>query len=103
MGNFIMCLIIFRYKLYQFLITDGLGYGRPVFYGLLRDEKFSSLKKLFSIFREVMGEEYKIRTFVMDRMLAQMSAAKYVYGSDIVLCYFHVKKAINRHVCFCDQ
>ncbi|CAH8499243.1 unnamed protein product, partial [Dicrocoelium dendriticum] len=40
-----------NFKLYQFLITDGMGYGRPIFYAFLRREDYASLLTLFEAFR----------------------------------------------------
>ncbi|KAA3673940.1 ATP-dependent RNA helicase DHX37/DHR1 [Paragonimus westermani] len=62
-------------KLYQFLATDGMGHGRRVMYAYVRSEKYASLRHLFQTFREVMGEHIRVRTFVMDKMAAQMRAA----------------------------
>ncbi|KAF7236154.1 hypothetical protein EG68_12609 [Paragonimus skrjabini miyazakii] len=52
----------------------------------------------FEIFREMMGEVIAVKTFVMDKMAAQMMAAHVVFGCDILLCYFHVRDAIRKHL-----
>ncbi|MGL4482946.1 MAG: hypothetical protein ACRCTW_10580, partial [Lactococcus garvieae] len=59
-----------------------------------------SMLQLFRMFREMMGElpSRRIRTFVMDKMVAQMNAVKSIFNCDIHLCYFHVRQAIRRHV-----
>lgn len=87
-----------RYKLYTFLVTDGMGVGRPVMHGFVLSEKFPSLRQLFLMFQRMMGELIPVRTFVMDKNAAQMRAARVTYRSDILLCYFHVREAIRRHV-----
>ncbi|TGZ69987.1 hypothetical protein CRM22_003423 [Opisthorchis felineus] len=87
----------FGYKLYTFLITDGMGTGRPVMYAFVESEQFAPMRKLFDLFKEMMGEQYAVRTFVMDKLAAQMRAARVVFGCDIMLCYFHVRKAIRKH------
>ena len=86
------------YKLYTFLVTDGNGIGRPVFYGFVISEKFTSLRRLFQMFKDLMGDPCDVRTFVMDRMPAQIRAARVVFACDINLCYFHTRQAIRRHV-----
>ncbi|GAA48614.1 hypothetical protein CLF_101822 [Clonorchis sinensis] len=44
-----------------------------------------------------MGEQYPVRSFVMDKLAAQMRAASVVFGCDVLLCYFHIRKAIRKH------
>ncbi|GAA55109.1 hypothetical protein CLF_106861, partial [Clonorchis sinensis] len=79
--------------------TDGMGIGRPVMYAFVESEQFAPMRKLFGLFKEMMGEQYPVRTFVMDRLAAQMRAARVVFGCDVMLCYFHIRKAIRKHVC----
>ncbi|GAA49607.1 hypothetical protein CLF_103285 [Clonorchis sinensis] len=45
----------FGYKLYAFLITDGMGTGRPVMYAFVRSEQFAPMRKLFDLFKETIG------------------------------------------------
>ncbi|GAA49484.1 hypothetical protein CLF_103123 [Clonorchis sinensis] len=87
----------FGYKLYTFLITDGIGTGRPVMYVFVESERFASMRRPFGLFKEMMGEQYPVRTFVMDKLAAQMRAARVVFGCDVMLCYFHIRKAIRKH------
>ncbi|GAA53973.1 hypothetical protein CLF_111780 [Clonorchis sinensis] len=63
-------------------------------------EHFVPLRKLFCLFKEMMGGKYPVRTFVMDKMTSQMRTAKAVFGCDIMLCYFHARQAIRKHVRF---
>ncbi|KAG5441018.1 hypothetical protein CSKR_101247 [Clonorchis sinensis] len=46
---------------------------------------------------EMMGEHYPVRTFVMDKLAAQLRAARVVFGCDVVLCYLYITKAIRKH------
>ncbi|KER30373.1 hypothetical protein T265_13188, partial [Opisthorchis viverrini] len=85
------------YKLYTFLVTDGMGIGRPVMYAFVESEHFAPLRKLFSLFKDMMGGQYAVKTFVMDKMTSQMRAAKAVFGCDVMLCYFHARQAIRKH------
>ncbi|CAI2738914.1 unnamed protein product, partial [Dicrocoelium dendriticum] len=86
-----------NFKLYQFLITDGMGYGRPIFYAFLRREDYASLLTLFEAFRDIMGHDIPVRTIMMDKMAAQIRAARAVFQCDILLCYFHIRQAIRKH------
>ncbi|GAA48388.1 hypothetical protein CLF_101544 [Clonorchis sinensis] len=87
----------FGYKLYTFLITGGMGTGRPVMYAFVESEQFAPMRRLFGLFKEMMGEQYPVRTFVMDKLAAQMRVARVVFGCDVMLCYFHIRKAIRKH------
>ncbi|GAA56447.1 hypothetical protein CLF_110911 [Clonorchis sinensis] len=89
--------LLSRYKLYAFLITDGSGTGRPVTYAFVESEQFAPMRRLFGLFKEMMGEQYPVRTFVMDKLAAQMRAARVVFGCDVMLCCFHIRKAIKKH------
>ncbi|GAA54286.1 hypothetical protein CLF_113563 [Clonorchis sinensis] len=86
-----------RYKLYTFLITYGMGTGRPVMYALVESEQFAPIRRVFGLLKEMMGEQYPVRTFVMDNLAAQMRAASVVFACDVMLCYFHIRKAIRKH------
>jgi hypothetical protein len=95
MGEFPFSYSICRYKLYQFLVTDGMGYGRPVMYAFVKSERYASLRTLFLTFREMMCKGSTVHTFVMDKMASQMRAARVVFGCDILLCYFHAVGALS--------
>lgn len=75
-----------------------MGFGRPVMHALVLSETVASLCTLFQLFKNMMGQQYQVKTMVMDKMAAQMRAAEIVYGCDILLCYFHVRQAIRSHV-----
>ncbi|GAA53580.1 hypothetical protein CLF_110557, partial [Clonorchis sinensis] len=83
--------------LYTFLVTDGMGIGRPVMHAFVESEHFAPLSKLFCLFKEIMGGKYSVKTFVMNRVTSQMRTAKAVFGCDIMLCYFHARQAIRKH------
>ncbi|GAA57341.1 hypothetical protein CLF_112558 [Clonorchis sinensis] len=78
---------------------DGMGTGRPFMYAFVQSEQFASMRRMFGLFKEMMGEQYLARTFVMDKLATQMRAARVVFGCDVMLCYFHIRKAIRKHVC----
>ncbi|GAA54165.1 hypothetical protein CLF_112443 [Clonorchis sinensis] len=85
------------YKLHTFFVRDGMGTGRPVLYAFVESEHFAPLRKLFCLFKEMMGGKYPVRRFVMDKMTSQMRAAKAVFSRDIMLCYFHARQVIRKH------
>ena len=91
-------LALLRYKLYQFLVTDGMGFGRPMMYAFVISEKYTSLRIMFQLFRDIMGIQYPVSTMVMDKFALQMRAARVVFGCDVLLCYFHVRQAISKYV-----
>ncbi|GAA51363.1 hypothetical protein CLF_105992 [Clonorchis sinensis] len=97
--------LLSRYKLYTFLITDGMGIGRPVMYACMyvESEQFAPMRRLFGLFKETVGEQYPVRTFVMDKLAAQMRAARVMFGCDVMLCYFHIRKAIRKHTHFANS
>ncbi|GAA50031.1 hypothetical protein CLF_103947, partial [Clonorchis sinensis] len=88
--------LLSRYKLYTFLITDGMSIKRPVLYAFVESEQFAPMRKLFDLFKEMMGEHYPVKTSVMDKLAARMRAASVVFGCDAVLCYTH--SANSRHI-----
>lgn len=79
-------------------------------YAYVLSEKYASLRRLFQMFKNLMGERGQVRTFIMDKLAAQIRAVNVVFGCDINLCYFHIREAVRRHVsdihglnCFADQ
>ncbi|GAA57794.1 hypothetical protein CLF_113206, partial [Clonorchis sinensis] len=57
---------LLSYKLYKFLRTDGMGIGRPVVHAFFESAYFAPLRKLLCSFRDMMGGQYSVKTFVMD-------------------------------------
>ncbi|GAA56311.1 hypothetical protein CLF_110553 [Clonorchis sinensis] len=47
--------------------------------------------------RETKGELHQVKTFVMDKLAAQMLAARVVFVCDFILCHIHIRKAIRKH------
>ncbi|GAA57419.1 hypothetical protein CLF_112695, partial [Clonorchis sinensis] len=86
------------YKLYTFLIMDGTGIGSPVMHAFVEGEQLAPMRRLFGLFKEMMGEQYPVRTFVVDKLAAQMRAARVVFGCDVMLCHFYIRKAIRKHI-----
>ncbi|GAA50629.1 hypothetical protein CLF_104813 [Clonorchis sinensis] len=61
-----------------------MGIGLPDIYAFVGSEQFSPMRKLFGLFKEMMGENYPVRTFVMDKLATQMRAARIVFDCDDV-------------------
>ena len=78
-GMFGSSLALLRYKLCQFLVTDGMGFGRPVMYAFVISEKYASLRVMFPLFRDMMGIQYPVSTMVMDKLAPHMRAARVVW------------------------
>ncbi|GAA56402.1 hypothetical protein CLF_110814 [Clonorchis sinensis] len=83
-----------EYKLYTFLTTNGMATGRPVMYAFAESEQFVPMLKLFDLFKLMMKEEYPVKAFVMDKLATRMLA---VFGCNVMLYYFHIRKAIRKH------
>ncbi|GAA52760.1 hypothetical protein CLF_108772 [Clonorchis sinensis] len=60
------------YKLYIILVTDGMGIGRPVMYAFAESKQFAPMRKLFGLFKGMMGKQYPVRTFFMDKLAVHM-------------------------------
>ncbi|KAG5449952.1 hypothetical protein CSKR_109918 [Clonorchis sinensis] len=84
-------------KLYTFLITRDMGTRRPVVYAFVESEQFAPLRKLFDLFKKMMGKHYPVMALVMDKLAVQMLAARVMFGCDAVLSYFQIRKAIRKH------
>ncbi|GAA48191.1 hypothetical protein CLF_101295 [Clonorchis sinensis] len=76
-----------------------MGNGSLVTYALAMREPFVPMRKMFDLFSETTGEQYPVKTFVMDKLATQMRAASAVFGCDVMLCYFHIRNAIRKHEC----
>ncbi|GAA54916.1 hypothetical protein CLF_106122 [Clonorchis sinensis] len=46
---------------------------------------------------EMMDEQYQVKTFVMDELAVQVRVARVVFGCNVMLCYFHIRKAVRKH------
>ena len=75
-----------------------MGFRRPVMYAFVISEKYASLRVMFQLFRDIMGMQYPISTMVIYKFAPQMRAARVVFGCDVLLCYFHIRQAISKHV-----
>ncbi|CAL8097493.1 unnamed protein product [Calicophoron daubneyi] len=85
-----------RFRLLQFVVTDGLGHGRCVMYSLMRDEECSTYITALSHFRALMPNANKVQTFVVGLNLARMGAIRTVFRRQkILLCQVHVVRAFE--------
>ncbi|GAA57088.1 hypothetical protein CLF_112126, partial [Clonorchis sinensis] len=88
---------LFGYKLRTCLLTGGMGIRRPVIYAFVESKQLAPMRKLFNLFKKMMGKHYPARTFLMDTSAAQVRAARVVFCCNVMLCYFHIEKAIRKH------
>ncbi|GAA56138.1 hypothetical protein CLF_110075 [Clonorchis sinensis] len=53
---------------------------------------------LFALFREMVSAQHRVKNFVMHNLAAQMRLVRFVFGFGVMLCYFHIRKAIKKHL-----
>ncbi|GAA47856.1 hypothetical protein CLF_100887 [Clonorchis sinensis] len=63
-----------EYKLCTFLITDSMCIGRSVMYAFVKSEQFAPMRKLFGLFREMMGEHYPLLRRTDPRFFSYLTA-----------------------------
>ncbi|GAA51254.1 hypothetical protein CLF_105773 [Clonorchis sinensis] len=73
----------------------GMGTKRPIMNAFVETERFAPVRKLVGLFMEMMGRSMK--NFVMHNLAAQMRVARVMFDCDVMLCYFHIRKAIRKH------
>ncbi|GAA47576.1 serine/threonine-protein kinase TTK/MPS1 [Clonorchis sinensis] len=57
-----------------------MGTGRPVVDAFMGSQQFTLMHSLFGLFKEMMGERCPVKTFVMDKLAAQLWAAVVLFG-----------------------
>ena len=82
--------------LFVFLVPDADSKGQVVAYGIVKDERSGTLRKLFAEFERLNDLGETLKTIVVDKDLNEISQLKEVYShADILLCRFHVLKAMK--------
>ena len=91
--------IFYSYPLFQVIVTDGCGHGRPVMYCLSSHETTNHVVIMLSDFQSMFPSTEKVETFTMDCSSTLMKAVHDTMPwVNIVLCYFHIKQAVMRKV-----
>nr|CAH8842626.1 unnamed protein product [Trichobilharzia regenti] len=90
-----------KYSLFQLLVTDNFGRGRPVLFAWTRKEFKRDVVWILDCFRQIMEDTSKTESFIMDCAQAEIAAVKLTHRqAHIVLCSFHVCRAFCRKVSF---
>nr|CAH8828288.1 unnamed protein product [Trichobilharzia regenti] len=86
-----------KYSLFQLLVTDNFGRGRPVLFAWTRKEFKRDVVWILDCFRQIMEDTSKTESFIMDCAQAEIAAVKLTHRqAHIVLCSFHVCRAFCR-------
>ncbi|CAH8849335.1 unnamed protein product [Trichobilharzia szidati] len=86
-----------KYSLFQLVVTDNFGRGRPVLFAWTRKEFKRDVVWILDSFRSIMEDTSKTETFIMDCAQAEIGAVKLTHReAHIVLCSFHVCRAFCR-------
>ncbi|CAH8861498.1 unnamed protein product, partial [Trichobilharzia szidati] len=86
-----------KYSLFQLLVTDNFGRGRPVLFAWTRKEFKRDVVWILDSFGQIMEDTSKTETFIMDCAQCKLGAVKLTHRqAHIVLCSFHVCRAFCR-------
>ncbi|TNN07186.1 Transposase [Schistosoma japonicum] len=86
-----------RFSMFQLVITDNMGRGRPVMFAWTKKEFTEDVRWILNMFQEIMGDTSSTETFVMDSSHAEIAAVSQTHrNANIQLCSFHVCRALCR-------
>jgi len=86
-----------RYPLYTLLAEDADGVGQPVAFALLAREDQTHVEHFLRYFAEC-NSLSNTQCVVVDKDLAEINAMKNCWQIPVLICYFHVLWAIDRHL-----
>lgn len=86
-----------RYPLYTLLVEDGHGVGQPVAFGLLAREDQNHIEHFLNYFAECNNLE-NTQCVITDKDMAEINAVNKCWKVPVLICYFHVLRAIDRHL-----
>ena len=80
-GNFKIFIIISTqsFPLFQLIVTDGCGRGRPIMYSLSSKETTADVVGVFKDFESIFGDISRVETITMDCSAALMKAVREVF------------------------
>nr|CAH8832109.1 unnamed protein product [Trichobilharzia regenti] len=85
------------YSLFQLVVTDNMGHGRPVFLAWTRRERACDVAWILEEFKRMMQNTSITETFIMDSASCEISAVRNSQiQAKIVICAFHVCRAFSR-------
>jgi len=86
-----------RYPLYTLLVEDGHGIGQPVAFALMAREDQAHIEEFLNYFATCNSLD-NTQCVVTDKDLAEINAVKKSWNVPVLMCYFHVLRAIDRHL-----
>jgi len=86
-----------RYPLFTLLVEDGHGIGQPVAFATIAKEDQAHIEEFFKYFASCNSME-NTQCVVTDKDLAEINALKQTWKVPVPVCYFHVLRAIDRHL-----
>ena len=88
--------------LFSVMVVDGDRRGQVAAHALILNEQMETLKTVLHTFRirnNIDSEVNNLRTVIIDKDFSEIGAIKEVFPNvNIIICKFHVKQAIDRHV-----
>ena len=85
--------------LYSFMIEDGNGHGRTIFYAATTDESTQHLVAIVQAFKQCHPSYQSTRVFIIDKDFTEMAVLKEEFPSATILfCQFHVIKCFYKAV-----
>ncbi|CAH8842389.1 unnamed protein product [Trichobilharzia szidati] len=86
-----------KYSLFQLVIMDNFGRGRPVLFAWTKKELKRDMIWILVVFRQIMGGTSRTETFIVDCAPSKITAVKVTHRqAHIVLCPFHVCRAFSK-------
>ena len=80
-------------------MTDVLGHGRAVMFAFMTAENFQQYRHVGRALRAMLEGGRMPCTFVVDKCSASIQAIREVFPlSGVVICKFHVLRAVRRKV-----
>lgn len=87
-----------RYALCTLLVEDGEGRGQPVAFAILAREDQEHIETFLTLFMNENDMSQTVVT-VVDKDMAEINAIKKCWPTThLVICYFHVLRAIDRYL-----
>ncbi|CAH8874201.1 unnamed protein product [Trichobilharzia szidati] len=84
-------------SLFQLVVTDNMGHGRPVLLAWTRRERSCDIAWILEHFQRIMQNTSITETFIMDSANCDISAVRNSrIQAKIVICAFHVCRAFSR-------
>ena len=85
--------------LYSFMIEDGNGHGRTIFYAATTDESTQHLVAIIQAFKQCHPSHLNTKVFIIDKDFTEMAVLKEEFPSATILfCQFHVIKCFYKAV-----